>query len=720
MHTVLRTLAAGAAAGVCVLVWWGCGEEPAADEALTLPEETPWSVQLHLHGSFSEGLASIDSQSFEATDVGLDAIWWSDHDWRITGYHVYSRFSFEEGPAEADRAGSWVLTGERFEAKFQPAFRNVERRTWATGDVALTRERAFDGEQSYQITAASLSPELKDYVAGLVAPLPGFRRPLASGLTLRVALWPEGLGEDGRVWVEARLSEHAPRPEQGLEELGPVYVRYVLGTGAGEPYREGDVLWVPLDHVEREWNQYVLPLSRDAAEGFPFLVAGDDSLTALNVGVSVRNEQAATVFVDALQIDAETRGEAMFPRQREVIDAVAAGHANLVQLQGVEVSYLHPHLNEFSVDTRLLDYDELAEDSGLLNAAREVDEAELAPYYARRAVERAHARGGLISFNHFLGTDPEGREATQTREELLAELLANELYGADLVEVGYRDRAGHGLRDHLWVWDQLALQGGLRPVGVGVSDHHGGPLRWRTMENNFVSWVLAPSRSKADLIEGLRAGRVFFGDITHFDGTLELSTDGGSRMGQIVVTDRDAVELDIAVDGLVPTDRVIVVESGELARFLDVEAESFRSTQHLALPPGPSFVRIECLARKGDEKVYSNAIHFVREVPEGGVEPARLGIDFAGVRSRLARGFRVGNVVAVEGEGWSGVRIVGRGDGGALVLDTAALGPVEVELKEGLSGRVAIEDGLVRLTELTGAGRIVLRGRADRGASRSQ
>ena len=44
----------------------------------------PYSVQLHVHGSFSEGLGSIDSQSREAADVGLDVLWWSDHDWRLT------------------------------------------------------------------------------------------------------------------------------------------------------------------------------------------------------------------------------------------------------------------------------------------------------------------------------------------------------------------------------------------------------------------------------------------------------------------------------------------------------------------------------------------------------------------------------------------------------------------------------------------------------------
>jgi hypothetical protein len=698
-----------AAAVVVYFVWRGCApDEPEP------PSLHPWSVQLHVHGSFSEGLASMESHSYEATDVGLDAIWWSDHDWRLTTYHTLSRFSFEDGPIEQDRAGDWILTGGRFTPNFRPELREALKRRTTSGFTERTSERAFEGAHSFQVSSAWLGPEYRDYVAYLAAPMPGFRRPLAADLTLRLALWPDGIEQDALAWIEVKLSEHAPREDEHIE-LEQHVLRYVFGSPALAPYREYAVYWIPLEHEPRTWNELALPITKDAAEGFPFTDAAglDDSLTGIAVGLQTRNGQAGTVFVDDIVLEQGRRGAEMFERQREAIDAVAADYPNLRQLQGVEVSYLHPHLNEFSVDTELLDYDALAADSGLLDATGSVGEAELAPFFARRAVERAHARGGLVSFNHFLGTDPEGREPTAKRDEVLKELLEHRLYGADLIEVGYRDRGGHSLRDHLWAWDQLALRAGLRPVGIGVSDHHGGPLRWRTMANNFVSWILAPSPEKADLIDGLRAGRVWFGDITQFDGTLALTTDGGAVMGQEVVTDRSSVTIDVAVDGLEATDRVILVESGELTEYLDAEGPSYRGTFEVALPDRPgSLVRVECIARDGTAHAFSNPIHFLREVPEGGLDEGRAAIDFAGVRSRRIEGFRLQAVKPVSGEGWSGLRIVGRADGGTLVLDATAWGSVRAELKD-FEGTVKVRKGVVTATGLKGSGRLVLKGRAD-------
>src|SRR4051812_26127850 len=67
----------------------------------------PWSVQLHVHGSFSEGVASIDSHSWEAEGVGADVIWWSDHDFRIASFHHASTFGFEDWHEPIDHDEPW-------------------------------------------------------------------------------------------------------------------------------------------------------------------------------------------------------------------------------------------------------------------------------------------------------------------------------------------------------------------------------------------------------------------------------------------------------------------------------------------------------------------------------------------------------------------------------------------------------------------------------------
>ena len=71
--------------------------------SLTLPE----ADELWLR-AFSEGLGSIDSHSHEATALGLDTIWWSDHDFRISTYHHATTFGFEKDREPVDTNEAWV------------------------------------------------------------------------------------------------------------------------------------------------------------------------------------------------------------------------------------------------------------------------------------------------------------------------------------------------------------------------------------------------------------------------------------------------------------------------------------------------------------------------------------------------------------------------------------------------------------------------------------
>ena len=349
----------------------------------------------------------------------------------------------------------------------------------------------------------------------------------------------------------------------------------------------------------------------------------------------------------------------------------------------------------------------------MLDESSPVDAQAFGELVTDRAVERAHALEGLVILNHPLGLGGAGSAPGRAREDVLAELLLHRLHGADLLEVGYRDRGGHPLRNHLWLWDRLALEGGLYPIGIGTSDHHGGPEPPAPPEsaaepNNFVTWVHARSPGELDLLEGLRAGRVTFGDPTRFQGSLELATDHGHVMGQIVLTDRLELELELAIDGLAATDRVIVVETGELARFLDAGEAPFRAREALELPEGNAFVRVEALARDGTALVCSNPIHLVREAPAGGLDPARGAFDFGGVQSVDLDGFRLTGATAATAQERSSVQISGAGSGGTLVFDCPGHASVAVELK-GLQGKVEVAGTRVTIRYLRGEGRILVR-----------
>jgi hypothetical protein len=101
-------------------------------------------------------------------------------------------------------------------------------------------------------------------------------------------------------------------------------------------------------------------------------------------------------------------------------------------------------------------------------------------------------------------TDEEFRDIADPLLELRA-------LGADLLEVGYLYRGVGSLDDHLRLWD-LALANGIRLVGTGTTDSHGGVWGPDMIPNPFASWVWAASPSAPDLIDGMRRGRVAFGD----------------------------------------------------------------------------------------------------------------------------------------------------------------------------------------------------------------
>jgi hypothetical protein len=118
-------------------------------------------------------------------------------------------------------------------------------------------------------------------------------------------------------------------------------------------------------------------------------------------------------------------------------------------------------------------------------------------------------------------------------------------------------------------------------------------------------------------------------------------------------------------------------------------------------------VRVEVLGADGRPKVLSNPVTFVRAVPDGGIEPARLGIDLGGVVSEDGSGFRLLEArVSREGD-TTVVRLAGRGADGRLDLrvEGAERGSFSVELED-LAGRKVVAGNRIELSGLTGEGAI--------------
>jgi hypothetical protein len=594
----------------------GCGAAETDGEAVAAAER-PWSVQLHVHGPFSEGPGSLDSHGREALAAGLDVLWWSDHDFRITSYRHATRFGFEGESEPLERGEAWSARSEG-EAKARKRVRRLAPRCSPESELAFPAQGAAEGERSLRLSARGPGSEFAGCFGAVVADRALATRPLASQVALELEVLAESLGADARAVVELELSEHSL---PGTPGYAPLVLRYEIGPAGGEPRREGPLFSVPVAVAPGGWAPLRLAVSRDAERGFPEIAAGDNSLHQIRLGVESRRGALAAARFDALRIEQASSGPAAFDLQRELLERVASERPGLVQLQGVELSYGLRHLNAFGDEPLQIDYDALVRESGLLAGdPPRVDRDRFRRYATRRAVEIAHARGQLVSYNHMYGVAFEGAEPKRSRSELVEMLASERIFGADLLEVGYRDRGGHGLEDHLGAWDDLARRG-LRPVGIGTSDSHGG--RWGDDPNDFVSWIFAASPEPAALVEGLRRGRVFFGDLRRFDGHLDLAATSGAVMGQIAVSDREAEEVRIEASGVARGDLLDIVVSGAPAARHVAVGESLRVVHRVPIAPGEdAFVRAELRDAAGAPKAFSNPIHFVRSAE--GVPAARL------------------------------------------------------------------------------------------------
>lgn len=574
--------------------------------------ERAYSVQLHVHGPFSEGGGSIDSHTAESKRVGVDVLWWSDHDWRIEAYRHASRFSFDALTEPIGKLEPWT-PNSLSETRVTKYAKFARRGTLDAYSEAIDTGRKAEGTGSLLLTARSTRTTFQDLEYVLYANRSRFLRPLASGVSLSIALFPESVGPDAHAYLEVQLSLHkdplvAPRKRYRI--------RYEFSPGGGPRTRSGDLYRVPVAATPGTWNRLILPITEDAHAGFAPFDGDDNVLHDILVGLEVRKGATAKAAFDDMRISELVPPEERFALQTAMLQAKEAQVPEVAQIQGTEISYVGEHLNEFSLSTKLADYETLYQESGLLDSHGMVtNPLAMASYVSRRIVDDVHARGGIVSYNHAFGTETSTVGTTPTKEKALSKLLANDLYGADILEVGYRQR-GRSLADHLWLWDKLGLAGRF-VVGTGVSDSHNGfPGEYNGKGNTFVSWIWAPSRTADDLLMGLAEGRVFFGDITRFDGTIDLRSPGGFRMGDIVVTSATSMEVTALLTGLTAGDRVSWIVSGVPVATATATGPNLTDTRTIPLAPSaPTIVRVELRESGGAEQAFSNPIAFVREAP---------------------------------------------------------------------------------------------------------
>ena len=558
----------------------------------------PVSVQMHVHASMSEGPGSWRAANVHAQKIGIDVLWWSDHDWRMA-YHTYNRaFGFEghdlttnvptyyePGTDLAAAARNPQMTITLAPHRLNGAVTNVIART--------TTERASEGTRSLEVAATATGTGWQPYLYEIDGTRRTMKRSLASKVTLSFAVFADA-GNDSMAAVRVDLSQQPP-------DMKPGAILYVLTNTADADLKALEdkyTKFVRLPFEPGSWNRVTVDVTRDAER---LQLGGiDNAMVAVSFGVLTRGAQACAFF-DDYRIDHQLQGE----RLRDEARAMAAQYQKeygVINYVGQELSY-GAHMNPLGERVPMIDY--VKHPAGL---------------NARETSDFVHANGGVLSLNHIFGTsrppaglDPKDPASVRAFEDArIRELIESRVHGADILEVGYPTRV-LPMSSFLRVWDALSAAG-VDVVGNGISDTHGSVAGWYD-GNNFVSWVWARSASMADIVDGFRRGDVYFGDPARFKGSLTLTSNDGHRMGSVVITKKPEHAVRVRIEGLPAGARVRMVVDGKPGPDETSQGTLFEKELQVSTT-ARAFARVEAYTAEGRPLVFSNPIYFRPESTE--------------------------------------------------------------------------------------------------------
>lgn len=467
----------------------------------------PVSMAMHIHGSFSEGSASMDAHLFQANRLGVDVVWWTDHDFRASAFGYRTSVGFD-GEHEPDGPWDWTWVPE------------------ATGVAGAGHDFVAwphsPGEQggALRINAtASSSNAWATYMMRATAGNLTYSTSY-SDTTLQLDVRPEQVGTDAEIVVEVSSSY---RPARQGRPAGRYRLQYRIGTSyVGHHLEDNGLLGViGVKAGQRDaWQQVTMDLRSDHAKLWPDTFAGDASLVKLKIGARTRNSATATVVVDRLRFLRTRRNSADGLRLlHHAMDFYRDRYPTVAQYAAAEVS-LVMHLNSFGGDHVRPDY---TTKHAVLDNSVEAQ---------RRMVDFLHAHGSVVSLNHPL-------KGSQGPNDLASRLITTKAVGADVIEVGTTSDVSTLER----VFD-IASRNAVFLTANGSTDDHGG-VDWLGSGRRWLTSVWSPSRRQSDLGNALKAGRAWFYDPLHWRGALDLLVDGTTSMGGVLFTPRRQVSVEV-------------------------------------------------------------------------------------------------------------------------------------------------------------------------------
>lgn len=550
------------------------------------------SMAMHIHSAFSEGTASMDAHLQQATKLGVDVIWWTDHDFRMQalGYRKAVQF---EGLNEPENGLTWT-------------WNRITAGQLASSSTAFVTEPHSPDEpgKAMRLQALATTPAWGELLYEGNAWNTTYTTSLAATV-LELDVLSEQVGPDAELIVRV-LSSY--RPATAGRPAGRYTLEYRIGAQEGRWTEDQGLLGVVAIPATGAWQRLQLDLQADVAALWPDIVSADSGIYRLRVGVRSRNGAAVAGVLDRLRFNRTRRaGNESVQLQDEMMREYARRYPNVVQFHGTELSLVR-HLSSYGGDFTLPDYGDVAPKKNTAVPA------------AIDMVAFVHAHRGLVTFNHPLEDAPTGTELAKL-------LIETNALGADMVEVGSKEDFGESVFGY-----DAAARNGVFVTATGVSDDHGG-ADWVGQKQRWITSVWSDSTEQAALFSALRAGRAWFWDPQFWRGELDLKVHGSVPMGGVSISPAVQVPVQIDVTEL-PADAQVVLIVGEVDYAGTTDPTPATTEQlvklnksgqgNVVIPTRSSrYVRVELRKPDGAVIGFSNPVWILKEKPVNAIPAER-------------------------------------------------------------------------------------------------
>ncbi len=499
-----------------------------------------WSMAMHIHGCFSEGAGSMEAQLDQAATNGIDVIWWSEHEFRMTASGA-RRVLHLDGLSESEDGLAWTWTAASSGSLTEKSA------TFVTGPVSPADTA---GSKALKLVGRSTSSAFATYRLN-GSQYNTLHRTSLDGTTMLVDVNPTAVGPNGYLAVFLTTSH---RPAGGGETAGSYTLEYRVGgdQAVGSRVRSGRNGIISLGAAAGCLDHAV---DRPRCRHGRSLALGGRArrlLYTVAIGVGSRLGFRTEGHVDFLRFDRVRKSPSeVLDLQRELMGAYAPRFPSVTQHGALEWSMLNQHVNWYGGSLTLPPPTSPPWQKDTSTAAM------------LAATQRIHDAGGVASYNHPFGSGT-GSASSQSAQDSArrgraTELIAARAYGCDILEVGYPVKGGVQIAGYLSLWDALS-RNGIFVTGTGVSDDHSGQ-NWLTLSANFVTWAWAGSTESGALTQALAAGRVYWGNPAVFRGQLDLVVDGYVPMGAVSVEALTTRSLRVIATGL-PSGSTVDVVTG--------------------------------------------------------------------------------------------------------------------------------------------------------------